>query len=239
MRPKPLFKRHRFSPEVILRAVRWYCRFGLSYRDVRDLLAEQDVEVDASTVYRWVQKFGPEFARLTRKERNWRGLDWHMDETYIRVGGQWRNLWRAIDQSGQFVDCRLTARRDAGAARAFLGQAIRDSGLYYPQRITTDKALNYKKVIRERNYGVDRADRLVHVDRKYRNNRIESDHAALKKILRPMRGFKYLHSAKAALKGIEAVRTIRNGGVYNRPIGIQAEVRFINTMFGLANRTMT
>ncbi|MGB7183422.1 MAG: IS6 family transposase [Burkholderiaceae bacterium] len=123
MHPSPLFKRHRFSPKVILQAVRRYCRFGLSYRDVRDLLAEQSTEVVASTICRWVQKFGPELASLTRKQRNWRGLDWLGDETYIRVGGQWRYLWRAIDQCGQFVDCRLTARWDAGAARAFIKQA--------------------------------------------------------------------------------------------------------------------
>ena len=88
MHPSPLFKRHRFAPKVILQAVRWYCRFGLSYRDVRDLLAEQGTEVNASTICRWVQKFGPEIARRTRKERNWRGLEWHVDETYIRVGGK-------------------------------------------------------------------------------------------------------------------------------------------------------
>ncbi|MGC1442628.1 MAG: DDE-type integrase/transposase/recombinase [Burkholderiaceae bacterium] len=110
-------------------------------------------------------------------------------------------------------------------------QAIGNAGLYYPQSMTTDKAMVYKKIIRERNQGADRPDRIAHVDKKYLNNRIESDHAALKKVLRPMRGFKHLHSAKATLHGIEAIRTIINGGVYNSPVGVQAEVRFIEQMF--------
>lgn len=82
------FKGFRFSPRVILQAVTWYCRYGLSYRDVQDLLAEQGVVVSASTVFRWVQRFGPEIAHRVRRQRNWRGLNWHADETYIRVGGK-------------------------------------------------------------------------------------------------------------------------------------------------------
>jgi len=80
------FKRPRFPPEIIPLAVRRYCRYALSYRDVRDMLAERGVEVDASTVYRWVVKFGPEVAKRNLGHRDWRGLTWHVDETYIRVG---------------------------------------------------------------------------------------------------------------------------------------------------------
>ena len=96
MRRSP-FRGHRYPQSVILTAVRWYCRFALSYRDVRDLLAERGVHVDASTVYRWVQKFGPEIAKPTFKHRTWLGLDWHLDETSVRVGGKWRYLWQAVD----------------------------------------------------------------------------------------------------------------------------------------------
>nr|WP_264210832.1 IS6 family transposase [Leisingera thetidis] len=118
------FKRHRFLREVILLAVRWYCRYPLSYRDVRDMLAKRGVAVDASTVHRWVRKFGPENRkRAQARHRSWRGLQWHVDEAYLRVGGRWRYLWRAVDQFGQLIDFRLTARRDAKAARAFLCQA--------------------------------------------------------------------------------------------------------------------
>ena len=84
------FKHHRFPNEVILLAVRWYCRYPLSYRDMRDLLAKRGVTVDAATIYRWVQKFGPEIRkRAYGRHRSWRGMQWHVDETYVRVNGRW------------------------------------------------------------------------------------------------------------------------------------------------------
>jgi len=130
------FKHHRFPPDVILCAVHWYCRFSLSYRDVRDLLAERGIELDASTIHRWVRKFGPEIAKRSFKHRSWRGLNWHVDEAYIRVSVKWRYLWRAVDQHGQLDYFRLTARRDAKAARAFLKQACENARLYQPKQLS-------------------------------------------------------------------------------------------------------
>lgn len=131
MRRDPL-KGHRFPRDVILLAVRWYCRFPLSYQDVSVLLAERGIAVDRATVFRRVQKFGPEIAKRAYNHRSWRGLNWHVDETSVRVGGQWRYLWRAVDQTGRFIDFRPTAKRDAKAARAFLKQAIERVRLYRP-----------------------------------------------------------------------------------------------------------
>lgn len=91
--------------------------------------------MDRSTLYRRVQNFGPEIARRAYKHRSWRGLNLHVDETYIRVDGKWRYLWRAVDQEGQFIDFRLTVRRDARAAKAFLKQAIERVRLYRPVTI--------------------------------------------------------------------------------------------------------
>jgi len=124
MRPKSQFEHHRFPHAVMLCAVRWYLRFPLSYQDVVDLLAERGINVDRSTVYRWVIKFGPEITKRTEKHLRRASVDWHVDETYIRVGGKWRYLWRAIDANGRMVDFRLTARRDAKAVKAFLNKAI-------------------------------------------------------------------------------------------------------------------
>ena len=228
------FKHHRFPPDVILCAVRWYCRFALSCRDVRDLLAERGIEVDASTIHRWVRKFGPEIAKRSFKHRSWRGLNWHVDETYIRVGGKWRYLWRAVDQRGQLVDFRLTARRDVKAARAFLKQACENARLYQPRSITTDKAHSYARVIGEVNRFELPGEGILHINRKWENNRIESDHAALKKLITPMRGFKSLSSAKATLHGIEAIRTIKRGHVHGKEAGITGEIRFVESLFGLA-----
>jgi len=143
---------HRFPKDVILLAVRWYCRYPLSYRDVRDMLAERGIMVDAASIYRWVRKFAPEIRkRALSRHRSWRGLTWHVDETYIRVNGRWCYLWRAVDQYGQLIDFRLTARRDAKAARAFLRQARETVRLYQPLTIITDKAPTYVKVISQIN----------------------------------------------------------------------------------------
>jgi transposase, IS6 family len=102
--PRSAFSGYRFPPEVITLAVRWYLRFALSYRDVEELLAERGIEVDHVTVYRWVQQFAPEFAEAARARQHVIGDRWHVDETYVKVGGTWRYLFRAIDQFGQVID---------------------------------------------------------------------------------------------------------------------------------------
>src|SRR5438552_13331929 len=111
--PCSAFAGYRFPPEVITLAVRWYRRFGLSYRDVEELLAERGIEVDHVSIYRWVQRFAPEFAEAARARQHVIGDRWHVDETYLRVAGTWRYLFRAIDQFGQVVDVLLSGRRDA------------------------------------------------------------------------------------------------------------------------------
>lgn len=234
MRREP-FKGHRFPKDIILLAVRWYCRFPLSYADVRDLLAERGIDVDRATVYRWVQKFGPEIARRAYVHRSWRGLNWHVDETYVRVGGKWRYLWRAVDQQGQFVDFRLTARRDAKAAKAFLKQAIESSRPYRPVAICTDKAPGYRKVIDDINHRYDpNFDHIMHIDRKWRNNRIESDHAALKRLLGTRQSFRSLRTAKASLMAIEAIRNIKNDNIEGRQPGVLGEIAFVRNLFKTA-----
>ncbi len=122
--PRSAFAGFRFPPDVIIVAVRWYLRFGLSYRDVEELLAERGVEVDHVTIYRWVQRFTPLLADAARPCRHLVGARWQVDETYVRVAGQWRYVYRAIDQFGQVVDVFVSARRDAGAARRFFKRVI-------------------------------------------------------------------------------------------------------------------
>jgi transposase-like protein len=135
--PRSAFAGYRFPPEVITLAVRWYLRFGLSYRDVEELLAERGIEVDQVTAYRWVQRFAPEFAEAARARRHIIGDRWHVDETYLKVGGTWRYLFRAIDQFGGVIDVFLSPR-DAKAARRFLERAIYRSRIS-PVEVTTDR----------------------------------------------------------------------------------------------------
>jgi len=179
---KQPFKRHRFPAVTILSAVRMYLRYPLSYQDVADLLAERGLDVDRSTIFRWVQKFGPELSKRAERHLKRSNLNWHVDETYIHVGGKWRYLWRAIDADGQLVDFKLTAKRDAKPAKAFPNNAIERVRPHRPVSICTDKAPTYRKVIREINHRYDpHFASITHPDRRYLNNRVESDHAALKR----------------------------------------------------------
>ncbi len=122
--PQSAFVGFRFLPDVIVVAVRWYLRFGLSYRDVEELLAERGVEVDHVTVYRWVLRFTPQLAEAARPCRHAVGTRWQVDETYVKVAGRWRYVYRAIDQFGQVIDVFVSPRRDAMAARRFFERVI-------------------------------------------------------------------------------------------------------------------
>lgn len=146
--PRSAFAGYRFPPEVITLAVRWYLRFGLSYRDVEELLAERGIEVDHVTVYRWVHRFAPEFAEAAADRRYAVGDRWHVDETYLKVAGTCRYLFRAIDQFGQVIDVYLSPSRDAKAARRFFDRAIGRTRIP-PVEVTTDRYGVYPRVIDE------------------------------------------------------------------------------------------
>jgi hypothetical protein len=139
--PSSAFAGYRFPPEVITLAVRWYLRFGLSYRDVEELLAERGVEVDHDTIYRWVQRFAPEIAEAARARQHLVGDRWHVDETYLKVGGTWRYLFRAIDQFGQVIDVFLSCggtRRPRGGSSPRRSAAL---GSYPPRSPPTGTGL--------------------------------------------------------------------------------------------------
>jgi transposase-like protein len=181
--PKSAFAGFRFPPEVIVIAVRWYLRYNLSYRHVEELLVERGVEVDHVTVFRWVQRFTPLLADAARFCRHSPGDRWYVDETYVKVNGVWRYVYRAVDQYGQVIDVLVSARRDGDAARRFLRRAL--SALKVtPSEVVTDAAPVYPGVLDEL---VPRA--WHHVER-HANNRIEADHSQLKHRLRPMRGLR-------------------------------------------------
>ena len=155
-------------------AVRWYLRFGLSYRDVEELLAERGVEVDHVTVYRWVQRFTPLLAEAARPCRHAVGDRWLVDETYVKVAGRWRYLYRGIDQFGQVIDVFVSPRRDARAARKFFERAVSTTRIR-PVEVITDRAPAYPVVLD----GLLPAAR--HRTDRYANNAVEADHGRLKR----------------------------------------------------------
>ena len=198
-----VFAGFRFPQEVISVAVRWYLRYGLSYRDVEELLAERGVTVDHVTIYRWVQRFTPEFIEAARPCRHAPGDRWFVDETYVKVTGQWAYLYRAVDQHGQVIDVLLSVRRDLAAARRFFTRAIHAGTI--PVEVTTDRAPVYPRVLDEL------IPSALHTVEQYANNPIEADHGRLKARLRPMRGVKRHRSARILAAGHAFVQNLRRG----------------------------
>jgi transposase, IS6 family len=140
-----VFKRRRFSTEIILLCVRWYCKYAISYRDLAEMMQERGVDVDHTTIFRWVQGYAPEIEKRARWYQALRSDSWRVDETYVRVGGKWKYLWRAIDKQGRLIDFMLSDRRNAKAATRFLGKALRTMKDWPPSSITTDKLASYPK----------------------------------------------------------------------------------------------
>ena len=202
--PSSAFAGYRFPPEVITLAVRWYLRFGLSYRDVEELLAERGIEVDHVSIYRWVQRFAPEFAEAARARQHVVGDRWHVDETYLKVGGTWRYLFRAIDQFGQVIDVSLSPRRNREAARRFFAQAISRTRVS-PTEVTTDRYRVYPRLLDEL------LPAAFHRTEAHANNLLETYHGRLKARLRPMRGLKRDRTARVIVTGHALIQNLRRG----------------------------
>jgi transposase, IS6 family len=189
---------------VIVLAVRWYLRYGLSYRDVEELLAERGVQVDHVTIHRWVRRFSPILAEAARCARHAIGSRWQVDETYVKVAGCWRYVYRAVDEYGQVIDVYVSPRRDSGAARRFFHRALA-TAIVVPVEVVTDQAACYPRVLEEI------LPKTWHRLEQYANNRIEADHAQLKRRLRPMRGLKTDVGARAVIAGHAFIQNIRRG----------------------------
>jgi transposase-like protein len=207
-RPAPTacspFAGFRFPSDVIIVAVRWYLRFGLSYRDVEELLTERGVEVDHVTIYRWVQRFTPLLADAARPCRHAVGDRWQVDETYVKVAGKWRYVYRAVDQFGQVIDVFVSPHRDAQAARRFFDRAIGTTKMT-PVEVITDRAATYSIVLEELQPAP------WHHTEQYANNRVETDHGRLKARLQPMRGLKQDRNASLIIAGHAFVQNLRRG----------------------------
>ncbi len=197
----------RFPVAVILVYIRWYAAYPLSYRHLEEMMQERSVVVDHSLINRWAIRFQPLLEKAFRKHKRAVGTSWRMDETYIRVNGAWKYLYRAVDKQGQTVDFLLAAKRDAAAARRFFEKAIRHDTV--PDKVTMDKSGANQAALEQLN-----KERQVPIEIrqvKYLNNIVEQDHRAIKRITLPMLGFKSFRAARAILAGIELMHMIRKG----------------------------
>ena len=200
-------KRMRFPLEMISVCIRWYAAYPLSYRHIEELMQERGAFVDHSSINRWAIRFLPLLEKTFRKYKRPVGSSWRMDETYIKINGQWIYFYRAVDKEGQTVDFLLSAKRDKAAAMRFFNKAMLFNGL--PDKIAMDKSGANKAAIDQ--MIEDKGLSVIVRQIKYLNNIVEQDHRSIKRMTRPMLGFKSFRAARNILAGIELMHMLRKG----------------------------
>ena len=200
------FRRLHYPVDIIAQCVRWYLTYSLSLRNLEEMMAERGVIVDHSTLHRWIIRLVPFLDKVFRRYKRRPGGRWRMDETYIRVKGQWKYLYRAVDSDGQTIDFLLTAKRDTAAALRFFSKAIRQHG--EPE---IDKSGANTAALAELNAGREKDDCIKVRQNKYLNNLVEQDHRNIKRRIKLMTGFKSFRRAQTILAGIEIIHILRKG----------------------------
>jgi len=189
--------------------VRWYLSFKLSYRDLVAMMDERGIELAHTTILRWVQHYSPEFEKRWKRFARSVGGSWRMDETYIRIKGEWMYLYRAVDKAGKTVEFYLSRKRDVNAAKAFLRKAMQRERV--PTKITLDAYAASHRAVADLKDTCELPKRVVVRSCKYLNNRIEQDHRRVKQRLRPMLGLKSFRTAAVVIGGIELAEKIKKG----------------------------
>jgi putative transposase len=202
-----VLKRLHYPLDVILMCVRWYVAYPLSLRQLEEMVAERGIAVDHSTVHRWAIKLLPVLEKAFRRHKRPVGKSWRMDETYIRIKGEWKYLYRAVDRDGNTIDFLLHAKRDKVAAQRFFEKAINQSGV--PETVTIDKSGANLAALDAINGNRETPIKIR--QSKYLNNLVEQDHRAIKRLTRPMLGFKNFRCARILLSGIECMHMIAKG----------------------------
>jgi transposase, IS6 family len=229
------FKGRQFTAEIILWAVRWYLQFPIGYRDLERMLADRGIQVDHTTLFRWIQTYAPELDKRIRPHLRPTNGSWRVDETYIRVKGQWVYLYRAVDAAGQTIDFLLSAKRDAAAARRFFRKALKQPHTVNPRTIAVDKNAAYPMAIKamKRNEELWRFAKPRQV--KFLNNIVEQDHRRIKRLVRSGLSFRNFRTATQTIAGYEVMAMIRKGQVASAPPNdMKAQSEFIATLFNTA-----
>ncbi|WP_419236836.1 IS6 family transposase [Serratia fonticola] len=203
------FKRLHYPTNVIAQCVRWYLAYSLSLRNLEEMMAERGIVLDHSTLHRWVIRLVPLLDKAFRRHKRTIGRRWRMDETYIKIKGQWKYLYRAVDTDGKTIDFLLTAKRDAAAALRFFRKAIRQQGA--PAIVTIDKSGANTAALTILNANKPEEETITVRQNKYLNNLVEQDHRNIKRRIQPMLGFSSFRRAQTILAGIELIHMIRKG----------------------------
>lgn len=228
------FKHKQFEGDFILLSVRWYLKYTLSSRDLKDIMLERGYKVCHSTIIRWVHEYSPLIAKKVKKHLKLTNDSWRVDETYIKVKGEWRYLYRAVDSTGETIDFLLTAKRDKKAAKRFFNKVLKSTASVIPRVITLDKSGANLSAIKEIKRENDIALKGVEIRQiKYLNNIVEQDHRFIKKKVKSTLGFKTFNSAKCIISGIETMNMLRKRQVDGLDRNALLECKFINGLFGI------
>ena len=230
-----IFKWRQTEAGLILCAVRWYLRYSLSLRNVEELLEERGLDVDHTTVWRWVQDYGPELEQRLRRHLKPTNKSWRVDETYLRVKGRWCYLYRAIDSKSATIDFLLSAFRDADAAKRLFRKALGDRSHPQLRVINTDLSPIYSSAIPDNKKEGTLRKRCRHRPVQYLNNILEQDHRAIKRRVNAKQGFREFRAARRTIQGYEAVHMIRKGQVrWVAGDDLLRQIQFIDSLFDLA-----
>ena len=230
-----LFRGRHFQDEIILLCVRWYLRYSLSYRDLEEMMAERGLTVDHVTVWRWVQHYAPILSQRVRGEVRHPNRSWRVDETYVRVAGQWTYLYRAVDSAGDTIDFMLSPNRDLTAAKLFLQLALSGVGENRPRVINVDGHPAYARAIEELKSSGGLGCRCYCRPSPYLNNVIEQDHRFIKKRIAASLGFRSVEGALRTIEGYETMHLIRKGQIRWLPKGdVMGQRRFVHAILGVA-----
>ncbi len=215
--------------------VRWYLWYGLSYRDLKEMMIERGLNLDHTTVYRWVQAYSPELEKRSRPYLRQTNDSYRVDETYIKVKGKWKYLYRAVDSKGNTIDFLLRAKRDKAAAKRFLKKMLKAEHTTVPRVITVDKNPSYPAAEQELKSEGILSEGCEIRQIKYLNNIVEQDHRFIKRRVKPGLGFKSFQTAARTLKGYEIMNMIRKGQCEGTAKGdIQSQNIFIENLFSHA-----
>jgi transposase, IS6 family len=233
------FKWRHFQAEIILLCVRWYLRYALSYRDLEEIMLERGLHVDHTTIYRWVQHDAPEIGKRCRPHLKGTTDSWRVDETYVKIKGEWMYLYRAVDSQGDTLDFHLSATRDAQAAKHFFSQALAASHTVSPRVITVDKNAAYPKAFHELKVEGAIPTSSTLRQNTYLNNLIEQDHRFIQLLLNDSpnqgMGFFSFETAWRTLQGYEVMHMLRKGQINDVSKGdILGQVALVSSLFGVA-----
>lgn len=235
MEKQNVFKWKHYQPDVILLTVRWYLRYNLSFRELVEMMEERGLFITHTTIMRWVHQYGPELDERVRRHLKPSNDSWRVDETYVKVKGQWMYLYRAVDSKGNTIDFYLSKSRDTKAAKRFFKKALSFSHVSTSRAITVDKNPAYPIAIQKLKEEKKMPQGIQVRQIKYLNNIIEQDHRFIKKRLSTMLGLKSFRTAKVIISGIEAIYMMKKKQVYQKVKSVQNQMRFIHLLFRIAS----